>query len=107
MKNLTILAVLLSSTVAMADAYHPMILRQSANHYALVGEGTLVTNDCTVSADGKLTAKVDHERGKMFVTFLDRDGAEEGQCEVTYTVQVTPTTVATVKPAHTTRVASR
>lgn len=104
---LALAAILVSTSVAMADTYHPMVLRQSANHYAMVGEGTVVTNDCTVSAEGNLTAQVDHERGKMFLTFLDRDGSEEGQCEVAYTVQITPTTIVKVGKPHAMRVASK
>ena len=67
---------------ARSAAADPMVLRQSANTYALVGEGTVVTKDCTVTAEGTLTAKVSKAKGHTFLTFIDRDGEEEAQCEV-------------------------
>ncbi len=44
--------------------------------YAVPGEGFIPTKDCTVTADG-MRAEYDGR----FITFLDREGQEEGQCE--------------------------
>lgn len=51
-----------------------------------VADSTLVTKDCTVTADGSLTATVVRERGKSWIVFLDREGEEEAQCEVRFRV---------------------
>lgn|SRR5574337_44110 len=45
--------------------------------YAVPGEGFIPTKDCTVTADG-MRATYDGR----FITFLDREGQEEGTCEV-------------------------
>lgn len=80
MKKVLFAAIMLvSARGAVAD---PIALRQRANVYALVGEGTVVTKDCTVTAEGTLTARLSSERGHVWLTFVDRNGEEEAQCEV-------------------------
>lgn len=79
-----IAAILMVSAVASADVTtgdKPMVYRSAANVYAVAGEGKVLTNDCTVTADG-MRAIVTTEHGKGFITFLDRNGEEEGQCQL-------------------------
>jgi hypothetical protein len=84
MKKMRILIALLLMPCANAVYADPMVLRASANRYALVGEGTVVTKDCTVTAEGGLTARIerDRSRNKSWIKFIDRDGEEEAECEV-------------------------
>jgi hypothetical protein len=82
MKKITILLALCSANIASAD---PIVLRTASNRYA-VQDGTVVTKDCTVTADGALKARIERVRGRRWITFIDRDGEEEGQCEVRLTV---------------------
>ena len=81
MFKLKIVAALLGSSVS--SGRHPMAFRQGQNAYAVLGEGTFRTKDCTVTAEGMdiVLTKPDR-RGKRWVTFLDRDGEAEAQCEV-------------------------
>ena len=55
--------------------------RQSENHYAIPGAGVFETADCTVSANGELTAKVTHD----WIHFYDRNGELEATCERLHT----------------------
>ncbi len=57
MKKLLILCAFIEACAvtahyADADAVKPMVFRQSANRYSVLGEGVLATRDCTVTADG-------------------------------------------------------
>jgi len=57
--------------------------------YAVPGEGFIPTKNCTVTAEG-MEARFDGR----FITFYDRQGEEEGQCEAGHrpvTVQVRET----------------
>lgn len=98
-----IAAILMVSSVASADVTtgnKPMVFRASANVYSIPGEGKVYTNDCTVTANG-MRAVLSTERGKGFITFLDRDGQEEGQCELRKVITLTPVTITVVnRPTH-------
>jgi hypothetical protein len=83
-----ILHTLAMSSPAPADAM--MVLRASADHYALVGVGTVETIGCTVSAEGAdhLTAKVRHG----YLRFYDANGEVEGECTIGHHPYVAPVT---------------
>lgn len=59
-----------------------IVLRIASNQYALVGEGTIATKDCTVTASGELSARIERRARKSWLVFVDRNGEEEAQCEV-------------------------
>lgn len=65
-----------------ASMERPIALRVAANRYSLPDVGIVTTKNCTVSAYGSLAARVTHERGKAWITFYDRAGEAEAQCEV-------------------------
>jgi hypothetical protein len=75
----TLIALVVMTSVVSAD---PVVLRQDTDRYALVGESSIITKDCTVTAEGTLSGRVVRERGKAWLVFLDRDGEEEAQCEI-------------------------
>ena len=87
--------------IALLVLFSGPAYRQSANHYAIPGEGVVETKNCTVSANGELTVKVTRD----WVYFYDRDGRREADCqrltEKRPTVVVRPLTIprniATVK----------
>lgn len=86
MLMMKLVATMLAAAAAhpeIAPGRHSMTFRQSANVYAVVGEGTFRTKDCTVTAEGLDTVFTKPDRrGRVWVTFLDRDGEYEAQCEV-------------------------
>lgn len=66
-----------------ASMERPIALRVAANRYALPDVGIVTTKNCTVSAYGSLAARVTHDaRGRRFITFYDRAGEAEAQCEL-------------------------
>lgn len=69
------------SVLLLAHAVHPgdkVVYGPTPDGlYAVPGEGFIPTKDCTVTAEG-MEARFDGR----FITFLDRDGEEEGQCEI-------------------------
>lgn len=73
-------------TVSGPVAAEPTVLRASENEYALVGEGHVSTKDCTVTAEGTLSARIERKGKKLWLLFIDRDGEEEAQCEVLATL---------------------
>jgi hypothetical protein len=81
-----IIFALLLMPCANAVYADPVVLRARANEYALVGEGTVATKDCTVTAEGTLNAKITKRGSKRWLLFIDRNGEEEAQCEIRYTV---------------------
>lgn len=78
------LKILLKAILALTSVSQPaartMVLRASADHYAMVGMGTVETLGCTISAEGKdhLDAVV---RGQ-WITFYDRNDEVEGTCKL-------------------------
>ncbi len=63
-----------------------LVLRASPNVYVFPGQSTVRTNNCTVTAEGSLTAKYVPARGKApsqraWIYFYDRAGELEADCE--------------------------
>ncbi len=110
MKKLLILCAFIEACAvtahyADADAVKPMVFRQSANRYSVLGEGVLATRDCTVTADGMAARVASDSRGR-YIVFLDRDGEEEAECELAREVDRTVVSYPRAK-SDTTGVASK
>lgn len=99
LSKIALVVLVVSSSVASADVTlsvksgeKPLIFRKSSNLYSVPGEGEIPTVNCTVSADGSLTARV--ERGaKPWLYFYDRQGRREADCQIA----TKPAPVALVK----------
>jgi hypothetical protein len=73
---LKIIAVVMLSHTNVAPGEKIVFGPDDAGRYAVLGEGFIPTKSCTVTAEG-MTARFDGR----FITFYDRQGEEEAQCE--------------------------
>lgn len=94
-RNLVFVAVCWASTVRAQPitSTDTLAYRAAANSYSLLGVGTAVTRDCTVTAQGMRVRLERTENGLRFLTFIDNDGQEEAQCQVSVVVTAPKATV--------------
>lgn len=89
--TMILMALVVSSSAARADVtlsmphvpagQKVMIFRKASNVYSIPGDGEVRTVNCTVSADGQLSARVVWGP-KPWLYFYDRDGRREGDCQL-------------------------
>lgn len=64
-----------------------LVSRSAPNVYTVHGYGTLTTAGCTQTAhlmDAKVVRDPLHRPRRYWLVFIDRNGEEEGECEVTH-----------------------